>query len=85
MSLVFAAIAPHGTLAVPDAQGNPVSLRVVGLLKDSVFQSQLVMSESNFLRLYPNQEGYSYFLIDTGEGVKRLTPRTPPDFSRDLG
>jgi ABC-type lipoprotein release transport system permease subunit len=60
-------------IEVPDAQGKPVNLRIVGLLKDSVFQSELLMSEANFLRLYPSQEGYNFFLIDA-----------PPDRAADL-
>jgi ABC-type antimicrobial peptide transport system permease subunit len=51
------------TLEVPDERGQPVALRVVGVLQDSIFQSELVMSEANFLRLYPRQEGYQFFLI----------------------
>jgi hypothetical protein len=57
-----------GVIEVADGQGNPVRLRVVGLLADSVFQSELVMSEGNFLRLYPRQEGFSYFLVDPPAG-----------------
>jgi ABC-type lipoprotein release transport system permease subunit len=57
-----------GTIEVPDGQGNPVKLRFVGLLQDSVFQSELLMSEANFLRLFPRQEGFSYFLIDSPPG-----------------
>ncbi|HUS11509.1 MAG TPA: ABC transporter permease [Pyrinomonadaceae bacterium] len=48
-----------------DAGNGPVRLRVVGSLADSVFQSELLMAESNFLRLFPEQEGYRFFLIDT--------------------
>jgi putative ABC transport system permease protein len=56
------------TIEIPDEQGRPVKLFVVGLLQDSVFQSELLMSEDNFLKLYPRQEGYSYFLIDAPRG-----------------
>ena len=42
---------------VPDEQGKPVTLRIVGLLQDSVFQSELLMSEANFLKLYPDSGG----------------------------
>jgi ABC-type antimicrobial peptide transport system permease subunit len=52
-------------LTVKDEQGAPVRLRIVGLLEDSVFQSELVTSEANFLSLYPRQEGYRMFLIET--------------------
>jgi ABC-type antimicrobial peptide transport system permease subunit len=51
-------------LQVPDEHGQPVRLRIAGLLEDSVFQSELLMSEANFLKLYPRQEGYTFFLID---------------------
>ncbi|HYP26500.1 MAG TPA: ABC transporter permease [Blastocatellia bacterium] len=44
---------------------NPIRLRLVGALSDSIFQSELLMSEANFLRLFPEQEGYRFFLIDT--------------------
>jgi hypothetical protein len=50
---------------LPGERGEPIKLRIVGLLKDSVFQSELLMSEQNFLKLYPGQEGYSFFLIET--------------------
>jgi putative ABC transport system permease protein len=53
---------------VTDDSGAPVKLRIVGLLSDSVFQSGLLMSEKNFLRLYPSSEGYSFFLIETPPG-----------------
>ncbi|HKQ51125.1 MAG TPA: ABC transporter permease [Pyrinomonadaceae bacterium] len=44
--------------------GSPVRLRVVGALSDSIFQSELLMSEKNFLRLFPEQEGFQFFLLD---------------------
>jgi hypothetical protein len=48
-----------------DTSNGAVRLRVVASLADSVFQSELLMAESNFLRLFPEQEGYRFFLIDT--------------------
>jgi hypothetical protein len=65
-----------GELEVPDERGEPRKLRVVGLLKDSVFQSGLLLSDSNFLRLYPGHQGYSLFLLDTG--------KQPPAEVKDL-
>ncbi len=46
-------------------QSRPVRLRVVGSLADSILQSELVMAEKHFLGLFPEQEGYRFFLIDT--------------------
>lgn len=44
--------------------GRAVRLRIVGALSDSIFQSELLMSEKNFLRLFPEQEGFRFFLLD---------------------
>lgn len=49
---------------VLNREGGPVRLRLVASLADSIFQSELVMAEKNFLRLFPEQEGYRFFLID---------------------
>jgi ABC-type lipoprotein release transport system permease subunit len=46
--------------------GTSIRLRLVGALSDSLFQSELVMSEKNFLKLFPETEGFRFFLIDTG-------------------
>jgi hypothetical protein len=50
-------------LNVPNERGEIVRLRIVGLLLDSVFQSELLMSDANFLKLYPRQPGFQCFLI----------------------
>jgi hypothetical protein len=51
-------------------------LRIDGLLSDSVFQSSLLVSEPNFLRMYPGHEGYNFFLLrapaDRAEEVRRV-------------
>jgi putative ABC transport system permease protein len=52
-------------MTINASNGEPVRLRVVAALADSIFQSELIMSESDFLRLFPDQEGYRVFLIDT--------------------
>lgn len=40
-------------------------LRLVATLANSVLQSELIISEMNFLQLFPNEEGYRLLLIDT--------------------
>jgi hypothetical protein len=49
---------------VRGSNGDPVRLRLVGALKDSIFQGVLLISQSNFLRAFPDREGYRFFLID---------------------
>lgn len=43
---------------------EPIRLRVVGALSNSIFQGELLMSEKNFLKLFPEQQGFKFFLID---------------------
>jgi ABC-type lipoprotein release transport system permease subunit len=42
-------------------------LRIVAALSDSVFQSELVIGERHFQRLFPREQGYRVFLIDVPE------------------
>ena len=55
---------PGATIAVPDEDHPQHRLVVKGMLQDSIFQGVLVMSEENFLKLYPEQKGFRYFLIE---------------------
>jgi ABC-type antimicrobial peptide transport system permease subunit len=45
-------------------------LRVVAALSDSILQSELIMAEKNFVRLFPDQQGYRFFLIDFPDPAK---------------
>jgi ABC-type lipoprotein release transport system permease subunit len=47
----------------PDGR-NPITLRVVAALADSVLQSELVIGEKSFVRLFPRHEGYRVWLIE---------------------
>ncbi|MFZ0063107.1 MAG: ABC transporter permease, partial [Pyrinomonadaceae bacterium] len=40
-------------------------LRLVATLANSVLQSELIISEANFLRLFPSEEGYRLLMIET--------------------
>ena len=52
------------TLAITDPQGRHQALRLVATLDHSIFQSELLISESDFLRLFPSQSGYGAVLIE---------------------
>lgn len=41
----------------------PVKFRLVAALRDSLFQGELLISEKDFIRLFPDIEGYRVFLI----------------------
>ncbi len=51
-------------LVINQDSGHPVRLRLVGALLDSIFQSELLMAEEQFLQLFPEQEGFRFFLIE---------------------
>ena len=44
--------------------GNPIRLRIVAALADSIFQRELLVAEHRFERLFPDYDGYRFFLID---------------------
>ena len=50
-------------LVITDEHGQARVLRFVALLKNSVLQDELILAESDFVRLFPSRAGYSFFLI----------------------
>jgi len=64
---------------------GPVRVRFVGALTDSVFQSEVVMSEKNFRQLFPDQQGYRVFLIDSPEREASTIAATLEDRLADYG
>ncbi len=62
-----------------------IRVRFVGALADSVFQSELVMSEKNFVRLFPEQQGSRFFLIDAPESDVAKVTATLEDRLSDYG
>jgi len=51
-------------ITVRGSNGTPVRLRLVAALRNSIMQGELVISEANFLRAFPEQEGYRFFLLN---------------------
>jgi ABC-type lipoprotein release transport system permease subunit len=52
-------------VTVQDEQGRAVQLRIVASLSGSILQGGLLISEEQFLRLYPSSGGYRMFLLDS--------------------
>jgi len=52
-------------IMIEPAGGPPIHLRMVAALSDSIFQGELLISEGNFLRLFPDVPGYRFFLIES--------------------
>lgn len=53
-----------GELPITDSRGRAVTLRVVAALDGSVFQRDVVMAGQDFVRLFPDVEGYRSFLVE---------------------
>ncbi|MHC5139623.1 MAG: FtsX-like permease family protein, partial [Planctomycetota bacterium] len=43
--------------------GRTVNLKIVGILKESVVQGRLFISEDNFVRCFPSIDGYQQFFV----------------------
>ncbi len=64
---------------------NGTHFRMVAALQDSLFQSELLISSGNFLRLFPDVEGYRFFLIQAPGGSVQAVTGTLEDALSDYG
>ena len=69
------------TLEISDEEGRPVTFRIVGLLKDSVFRVVLI-ADPAFRKSFPEPR-CSYFLIDAKPGTEPKDVRLA--FQENLG
>lgn len=51
-------------LITKNEYGEPLHLRIVATFAESIFRSELLISEENLLTHFPSQSGYSTFLLD---------------------
>jgi hypothetical protein len=63
----------------------PVRLRIVGALADSFLQSELIIGEEAFVRLFPRQEGYRVWMIDVPPGQESAATTHLEDRLSDYG
>jgi ABC-type lipoprotein release transport system permease subunit len=63
----------------------PLRLRLVAALSDSMLQGELVMSERNFLKAFPGQEGYQLLLVGAPAGRTGEVAATIEDRLADFG
>jgi ABC-type antimicrobial peptide transport system permease subunit len=57
-----------------------IRLRLVAALDDSIFQGELLMSQKNFIQLFPEQAGYRFLLLETA-----AEPSAIEEALRDFG
>ena len=65
--------------------GKDIRLRLVAALRDSLFQGELLMSQSNFIRLFPDQQGYRVMLVDAPAAQAAAVAAQLEDAMGDLG
>jgi predicted lysophospholipase L1 biosynthesis ABC-type transport system permease subunit len=65
--------------------GREIRLRLVAALRDSVFQGELLMSQANFVRLFPDQAGYRVMLVETPREQASAVAARLEDAMADLG
>ncbi|MFM8536150.1 MAG: FtsX-like permease family protein, partial [Acidimicrobiia bacterium] len=67
-------------------QGHePIRLRIVGALADSVLQSEMIISEGAFMRLFPRQEGYRVWMIESPHAQRAALTTYLEDRLSDFG
>jgi hypothetical protein len=54
-------------LEYTDEKGQEFKLHIVGMLKNSILQGSLLISEDNFIKLFPSEDGYRVLLIDASQ------------------
>ena len=78
---------PGDAFIVQDEFGKPLSLELE-TIENSLFQSQLIISEANFTKYFPSRSGYQFFLIKTPPALREETAqvleKTLSDYGFDL-
>ena len=78
---------PDDDFLVQDEFGKTLRLELE-TIENSLFQSQLIISESNFTKYFPSQSGYQFFLIKTPpplrEETAQVLEKTLGDYGFDL-
>jgi putative ABC transport system permease protein len=65
--------------------GKPTTLRIIGTLSNSIFQSELVIREADFLKAFPEQQGFRAFLIDAPAAKRQQITALMEDRLKDYG
>lgn len=74
------------TVRYVDERGRSFNVRLVGALANSVLQGNIIISEENFMKLYPSAAGYRMLLVDGGRAnaVSRVLSDRLQDYGIDV-
>jgi hypothetical protein len=73
------------TLDYTDERGRPFRLRIVGAVANSILQGNLVMDEAEFVKRFPGETGYRFFLVDAPASSAADVSATLTRGLRDVG
>jgi len=72
-------------LEYTDDEGQKFRLRLVGILKNSILQGTLIISEDQFIKRFPSESGYRMFLIDAPQDKTDVVTEKLSTALRDYG
>jgi len=79
---------PGDAIVLQPESGAPVRLRISATISDSMFQSEILIREADFLRAFPEQQGFRMFLVQApAEKISAVTSMMEDrlqDFGLDL-
>jgi len=78
-------VGPGDVIEVPGDRGRTVWLGLAGTLRESIFASQVLISEENFRRHFGSDSGYRYFLIETPAGQEKAVAAVLRENLGELG
>ncbi|RME92014.1 MAG: ABC transporter permease, partial [Verrucomicrobia bacterium] len=74
-----------GVIPYRDERGREFKLRLVGAVANSILQGNLVIAEEEFVRRFPGEAGYRWFLIDAPADRRERVARELSRALADLG
>jgi ABC-type antimicrobial peptide transport system permease subunit len=72
-------------LPIATERGEDAQIEIVAALDRSLFQGELVIAERQFVRLFPNQAGYQFFLVETAPDRTAAVSQALEQGLRDFG
>ncbi|MCS7024897.1 MAG: ABC transporter permease [Bryobacteraceae bacterium] len=73
------------TLVLGSKGGSPVAVRLAGTLRDSIFQSEIVLAEEDFLKAFPLEQGFRMFLVDAPAELQQQVAGVMEERLKDFG
>jgi ABC-type antimicrobial peptide transport system permease subunit len=76
------------TIDYVDDRGRPFKVRIVGAVANSILQGNLIIDEAEFLKRFPGETGYQYFVMDAPtnriEAVSVALSRAMQDYGLEV-